>query len=181
VTAAKTRRKPPIWIAGLFAMLPVYLFLYVALLGADSADAETALGLGAELYGANCASCHLGNGGGQAEGGVGQTLYQGEVEATFPEVAAQFDYIRHGSFAQGEPYGDPNREGGPRISAGGMPGGWPSLTDYQLYAITRYERETLSGEDIDDEEFQLREETFLTLQEDGGTHETWAETVAGGE
>lgn len=181
VTAAKTRRKPPIWVAALFSLLPLYLFLYVALLGSDTANTETALGLGAELYASQCASCHLGNGAGSAEGGVGQSLYQGEVERTFPEIAAQFDYVRHGSFAAGEPYGDPNREGGVRIAAGGMPGGWANLTDYQLYAIVRYERETLSGEELAEDVFLEREETWATLQEDGGTHEVWADTAAGGE
>lgn len=178
VTAARTRKKAPFWVASLFIMLPVYLFVYVALLGAESASTETALGLGGELYGAQCATCHLGNGGGRAEGGVGQTLYQGEVIGTFPDDADMFDYIRNGSSAQGEPYGNPDRPGGQRISLGGMPA-FANLTDYELYAIIRHEREILSGEEIDDETFALREEHWLELEEDGGTHPVFADTVVG--
>ncbi len=178
VTAARSRKKAPLWVASLFIMLPVYLFVYVALLGEESASTETALGLGGELYGAQCATCHLGNGGGRAEGGVGQTLYQGEVVGTFPDVAEMFDYIRNGSSAQGEPYGNPDREGGQRISLGGMPA-FANLTDYELYAIVRHEREILSGEELDDETFALREERWLELEEDGGTHPVFADTVVG--
>ncbi len=178
VQAARTRKKPPLWVASLFVMLPVYLFVYVALLGEESASTETALGLGGELYAAQCATCHLGNGGGRAEGGVGQTLYQGEVVATFPDVAEMFDYIRNGSLAQGEPYGNPDRPGGQRISITGMPG-FANLTDYELYAIVRHEREILSGEELDDETFALREERWLELEEDGGTHPVFADTVVG--
>jgi mono/diheme cytochrome c family protein len=178
VTAARTRKKPPIWVSALFVMLPVYLFVYVALLGEEAANTETALGIGAELYGAQCATCHLGNGGGQAEGGVGQTLYQGEVVRTFPEVADMFDYIRNGSVAAGEQYGNPDREGGVRIAAGGMPA-FQNLTDYELYAIVRHEREVLSGEEIDGAEFTLREELWEELEADGGTHPTFGETVVG--
>ncbi|MEM9607659.1 MAG: c-type cytochrome [Actinomycetota bacterium] len=156
----------------------MYLFVYVALLGEEAANTETALGIGSELYAAQCATCHLGNGGGQAEGGVGQTLYQGEVVRTFPDAASMFDYIRNGSVSAGEVYGDPNREGGARIAAGGMPG-FANLTDYELYAIVRHEREVLSGEEISDEEFTLREELWTELNEDGGTHGTFAETVVG--
>lgn len=178
VTAARTRKKPPIWISALFIMLPLYLFVYVALLGEEPPNTDTALGIGAELYGAQCATCHLGNGGGRAEGGSGQTLYQGEVVRTFPEMADMFDYIRNGSVSAGEPYGNPDREGGVRIAIGGMPA-FASLTDYELYAIVRHERELLSGEDISDEEFALREELWAELNEDGGTHGTFAETVVG--
>ncbi|MEM8906087.1 MAG: c-type cytochrome [Actinomycetota bacterium] len=178
VQASRARKKPPLWVASLFIMLPVYLFVYVALLGEESASTETALGLGSELYTAQCATCHLGNGGGRAEGGVGQTLYEGEVVATFPDEASMFDYIRNGSSATGEPYGNPDREGGQRISIGGMPA-FANLTDYELYAIVRHEREALSGEEIDDETFALREEQWTTLNEDGGTHGTFAETVVG--
>ena len=32
VTAARTRKKPPLWVGSLFVMLPIYLLVYVALL-----------------------------------------------------------------------------------------------------------------------------------------------------
>ncbi len=179
VRAARTRRKPPVWAAAAFAMLPVYLFVYVALLGEDTADAETALGLGQELYGAQCASCHLASGGGQDEGGVGRPLYQGEVELTFPDPVDQFDYIRHGSFAQGTPYGNPDRPGGQHIAATGMPN-FPDLTDYELWAIVRYEREVLSGEELDEEQLAEREERFLEFEESGTVTQELQEGGAGG-
>ncbi|MEO1062690.1 MAG: hypothetical protein AAFZ07_14850, partial [Actinomycetota bacterium] len=112
------------------------------------------------------------------EGGVGQTLYQGEVIATFPDVGEMFDYIRAGSLAAGEPYGNPDREGGQRISITGMPG-FANLTDYELYAIVRHEREVLGGEELDEETIAQREELWIELEEDGGTHGTFAETVVG--
>jgi mono/diheme cytochrome c family protein len=49
-------------------------------------------GPGAELYSANCARCHGGDGG----GGVGPQLSDGQVVAAFPEVEGEIDVVTDG-------------------------------------------------------------------------------------
>ena len=178
VTAARTRKKPPIWVSALFVMLPVYLFVYVALLGEEAADTETALGIGAELYGAQCATCTSATVAARPRAASARPSTRVRSSAPSPTRRRCSTTSATGSVAAGEQYGDPDREGGVRVAAGGMPG-FANLTDYELYAIVRHEREVLSGEEIDDAEFTLREELWTELNEDGGTHGTFAETVVG--
>src|SRR5690606_28119893 len=49
------------------------------------------------------------------------------------------------------PYGDPARAGGPHVagSFGTMPAFGETLTPEELLAVVRYEREVLSGEEVD--------------------------------
>jgi Cytochrome c len=171
VTAARTRRKAPVWISvPVVAGIGVWAMIYVGLLGESNAGAEGALELGTELYAANCSTCH-GAGGG---GGVGRNFTEGELILTFPNIEDQFAFVRQGTI-EDEPYGDPNRPGGQRIggSLGKMPGTWANLTDAQLYAIIRHEREDLSGEQIDDPEALLaRDELFDELEAAGSQSDT---------
>ncbi len=164
VTAARTRNKPPAWISvPLVAGIAVWALIYVALLGESDAGAADPLELGAELYAANCASCH-GAGGG---GGVGQVLADGEVTETFPLLDEHFAFVRQGTI-DGEPYGAESRPGGQRIGGGyngtAMPGNWPNLTDAELYAVVRYEREGLAGEELEDDDLVDRETVYELLE-----------------
>ena len=173
VTAARTRSKPPSWISiPLVASIAVWALVYVALLGESDAGAADPLEIGAELYAANCASCHGAAGG----GGVGRQLADGETVLTFPLLEEQFAFVRQGT-VDGEPYGAESRPGGQRIggSFGNMPGNWPNLTDAELYAIMRHEREGLAGEELGDEELEDREVTYELLEDEGTVSEVLPE------
>ncbi len=180
VTAARTRSKPPAWISiSLVTSIAVWALVYVALLGESDAGAADPLELGAELYAANCASCH-GAGGG---GGVGRPLAGSEVVLTFPLLEDQFAFVRRGS-VDGEPYGAESRPGGQRIGGSfgtTMPGFGERLSDAELYAIIRHEREDLSGEELDSETVQDREVTYELLQEESDTVSTVLPDAEGAE
>jgi mono/diheme cytochrome c family protein len=109
---------------------------------------QTPAQLGAELYSANCVSCHLSNGAGKEGGGVGRPLYNGSVEQTFPDPLAQVAFVKHGSCPVGTPYGDPKRAGGQHQAIGNMPAFDGVLTDEQILNVVAYERSALSGRDF---------------------------------
>lgn len=147
IAAAETRKRIPYWAMPVVALLPVWAFIY-----ADSVTAPTqqdeAIIVGEEVY-SSCSGCHLPNGG----GGVGAQLNDGEVLATFPDPVAMMEWIHLGSdewtgTAGAAPYGDPEREGGPR-DTGTLPSKMPAFADLdatELAGVTRYVRENLSGE-----------------------------------
>ena len=165
VTAARTRSKPPAWISvPVVAGIGLWALIYVALLGESDAEAAGPLELGAELYATNCASCH----GATGAGGVGRPFVDGEVVLTFPTVEGQFAFVRQGTI-DGEPYGDPDRPGGQRVggSFGQMPGEWSNLSDAELLAIVRHERENLSGEEVAPEDLAARDALFEELEAAG--------------
>lgn len=171
VDAARTRHKVPMWVMPVLFLLPVWAYVYVAFLGSE-ATAEGALVTGAELYvSQGCSGCHGGGGG----GGVGWQLNDGEVLLTFPEIDPMMDWISRASegFGTGAVIGDPNRPGGPHIvgevnyvpnPSVVMPSFGGELTPAELYAVTRYVRETISGEELEAEEELLRDETFDNLE-----------------
>ena len=96
------------------AILPFWAFVYVyAPRAAGIDDALTPIELGAEVYSANCASCHGANG-----EGVGDfPQLAGEVLADLPEEADHVKWVQEGSQTKpkGTPYGDPAREGGQHV------------------------------------------------------------------
>lgn len=148
VNASLNRKRIPIWAMPVLAFLPVWVVIYAQTLSPPPKTELSQLDLGAAIY-SQCASCHGGSGG----GGAGRPLADGEVLKTFPNIAGQLEFIRLGSAAfEGQPYGNPNRDGpgnghkGLSYNGAKMPT-FSALTDAQLLEVTRHERETLSGEE----------------------------------
>jgi mono/diheme cytochrome c family protein len=146
IEAAQRRKRIPVWAMPVVLFLPLWGIFYAQTLSEPPSKEKTELELGAEVYAAKCASCHGGNGG----GGVGRALSNGEVVKTFPTVDQQMEFIKVGTDGfSGVGYGDPAREGGQRIggsSGAKMPAFATGLTDAELLAVARHERETLGGE-----------------------------------
>jgi cytochrome c551 len=86
--------------------------------GAIADDKEVLLGR--TVYSSNCAACHGASGG----GGVGPSFNGGKVLQSYPTAAGQEALIRQGR--------------------GGMPAYEGDLTDAQISAVVRYEREVLA-------------------------------------
>jgi mono/diheme cytochrome c family protein len=148
VVAAQNRRKIPFWAVPVLAVLPLWGFVYAGSLATPEAElTDPELVLGEELYG-NCSGCHGANG----EGGSGRPLNGGEVLLTFPDIEDHIAWVAEGSAlvgGAGNPYGSPDRPGGQQVSGAGgygqMPGFAGSLSEEEIRAVTRYEREVLSG------------------------------------
>ncbi len=148
VEAALRRKRIPFWAMPVVGLLPIWIILYAGSLSPADTGELTQLDLGAEIYAANCSTCHGPTGG----GGVGRPLSDGEVLKTFPDIAQQLEFVAVGTqgIGAGTPYGDPNREGGQHTagSFGNMPAFGETLTPEELLAVVRHERETLSGEEV---------------------------------
>ena len=147
VVAAVTRPKVPRWAVPVLAVLPIWALIYAGTMTAGEAGiTDPVLAEGEELYSANCAACHGANG----EGGTGRPLHDGDVLLTFPDPAEHIAWVVNGSPASGTPYGDPNRPGGQHVSQsdgfGAMPAFGSTLTEEQIVAVVRYEREIIGGE-----------------------------------
>ncbi len=147
VTAAMARPKVPVWALPVLAMLPIWAVVYAgALVVPEKGITDPVLLEGQGIYNQSCASCH-GNDGG---GGTGRPLSGGEVLLTFPDPAEHIAWVVNGSPAAGTPYGNPERPGGQHISSetsgGAMPAFGDSLTEEEILAVVRYEREILGGE-----------------------------------
>lgn len=148
MVAAQQRRKIPFWALPVVAVLPVWGFVYAGVLATPEAEiSDPVLVLGEEIYG-NCAGCHGAEGG----GGQGRPLADGDVLLTFPNIEDHIAWVTEGSAlvgGAGNPYGNPDRPGGQRISGSdgyGQMAGWgPTLTEEEIFAVVRYEREVLSG------------------------------------
>lgn len=141
---AVRRTRVPMFVAPVLLVLPFWAFLYAGAFGdRDVAHEVDPLQLGSEIYrSAGCSACH----GGQGEGGVGPALAGEEVEQTFPDAEAHAEWIRTGSIgtpSNPEPYGAPDREGGQRLSRGGMPSFAGQLSEEEIAAVVQYEREQL--------------------------------------
>jgi mono/diheme cytochrome c family protein len=146
VEAAVERKRIPIWAMPVLAFLPLWAFIYVQTLSPPPSTEAGQLETGAEVY-ASCSSCH----GGSGEGGVGRPLNAGEVLLTFPTIESQIEFVAVGSAGYDRvPYGDPDRPGGAHIGNqfGNMPAFAGNLTDAELLAVVRHEREALSGEEV---------------------------------
>ena len=165
VEAARTRHKIPMWVLPVLFLIPIWAYVYVAFLGSE-AQAEGAVAVGQELFASQgCSGCH-GSGGG---GGIGYQLSAGEVLLTFPELPAMLDWLSRASegYGEGEVIGDPDRPGGPHV-VGALGAAMPSFGDQlspaQVYGLSRFVREDLSGESVDAEELVTRDATFEALE-----------------
>lgn len=134
------RQRIPVWALGGLVALPFWGVLYFGAFGERGGHEEAAVD-GEAIYGSNCASCH----GAAGEGGVGPALAGGESKLTFPEPEAHVAWVEQGSTSvKGQPYGDPNREGGQRIaSSGGMPPFQGTLSAEEIEAVVAYERDEM--------------------------------------
>ncbi|WP_419842562.1 c-type cytochrome [Candidatus Poriferisodalis sp.] len=174
VISARRRHRIPIWVLPVLFCLPLWAFVYVQLTEPPP-EPITALNEGATTYAVRCASCHGGDGSGSDGGLVGRPLWNGEVLLTFPSLGESFlEWLAVGSegIGLGQVYGDPNRPGGARVSGGSsnaaaMPAFGDVLNEHQLYAVARYVREVIGGEDISDEAAADRDARWEQLG--GGT------------
>jgi hypothetical protein len=155
VAAAKARQKIPFWAMATLSLLPLWVFMYARGLTPKEPSVSGPLGEGAEIYPANCSSCHGASG--QGVSSLGYQFSAGEVLKTFPNIEDQLRFVYSGSqryeLAGIEVYGDPNREGGPHLTrargimpAQGLDAGG-ALTDAQILAVVCHERFTLGGAD----------------------------------
>lgn len=141
---AVRRTRVPMFVAPVLLVLPFWAFLYAGAFGDRNATHEVdPLQLGSDVYrSAGCSACH----GAAGEGGTGPALAGEEAEKTFPDEEDHMEWVRTGSTGSPgspEPYGDPNREGGQRLSKGGMPNFGGRLTEEEIAAVVQYEREQL--------------------------------------
>jgi mono/diheme cytochrome c family protein len=135
-------KRIPVWMTPVLLLLPVWAFIYLGTFGERGGEELTPLQLGERVYNnSGCAGCHGATGG----GGVGPALAGDDAEKTFPEEADHIAWIENGSAAsKGQPYGDPNREGGQRVAtSGAMPAFEGVLTPEEISAVVLYEREGL--------------------------------------
>lgn len=141
---AVKKTKVPAFVLPVLVALPFYGLLYAGAFGERHKEVVlTPEELGAQIYvSKGCSGCH----GAAGEGNVGPELAGGEAIRTFPDEADHIAWVKSGSIGSASnpvPYGDPNREGGQRISKGGMPGFASQLSDEEIAAVVLYEREGL--------------------------------------
>lgn len=146
VQAATTRRKIPFWAMPVIAALPVWAYVYAGTL--EPPPVETPETIGAGLYGAQCASCHGGTGG----GGIGPAFTNGALFETWPEFEDHFQWVELGGAGYAaaldtDVYGANNKP----INANAMPAFGESLTDAEIVYIILHER-NLAGENPDPED-----------------------------
>jgi mono/diheme cytochrome c family protein len=142
------------------ALLPLWAVLYAGTLSKASTGQPTQLEAGATIFAANCATCHGATGG----GGVGPALAGGAVLKTFPNRADHLRWVWGGS--SGWPSGTYGAQNKP-VGAGGMPNFNETLTPEELLSVVRYEREGLSGEQIDPKLAQLDPTGRLMILDNG--------------
>jgi len=115
--------------------------------GPGGGGATNFVALGGEVYEANCAACHLSDGGG---GAAGPALSGGSVVATFGSCADHTTWVTLGTAGWtaeiGATYGDNNT---PTGGFGNMPG-FGSLTEEQLQSVALFERVVFGGADAEE-------------------------------
>lgn len=141
---AVRRTRIPVWAAPVLLLLPFWAVLYAGAFGTRGESGPVdPLVLGQQVYArAGCSGCH----GASGEGGVGPALKGGDAKVTFPNEADHIKWVQEGSQskAKGEPYGDPARPGGQRVvKTQGMPGFTGTLSQAEIEAVVKYEREKL--------------------------------------
>jgi mono/diheme cytochrome c family protein len=136
---AVRRTRLPVWIVPVLFLLPFWGVLYTGAFGDRTKHVVVdPLVLGQEVYArAGCSSCH----GAQGQGGVGPALQNGDAAKTFPVEADHISWVKTGSGPfTGKPYGDPARG---RIATGTMPAFQGQLTEEEIAAVVKFEREKL--------------------------------------
>ena len=190
VEAGMRRKTLPVWIIPVLIFLPFWAIYYVGYLENPTVTGGFAFE-GEEVYGAQCAGCHGGSGG----GGTGRALSGGEVITTFPAtdegVAQMVHWVASGTAgAENGVYGDPARSGGQREagSFGVMGGFGGSLSAEELAAVVYHERAAFG--DLDDatieHELHLLEELVHVVDEAGESFDgaslddvrSWVEAAA---
>lgn len=145
IQAAKRRKRIPYWAMTALAALPLWGYVYVRTLEPPPAGEDDPLVLGAEVYSANCASCHGGSGGGI---GTAPGFVDGAVVETFPDWRDHAAWVRLGTDGwPGATYGANEKPVG---GSGGTMPAWATLTDQQIAEVVLHERE-ISGEDVTEE------------------------------
>ena len=147
VQAALDRKKLPRWMAGVGAVTLLWAFIYAGVLFSPEATiTDPVVAQGEEIYASRCASCH----GAAGQGGSGRPLAD-SVTLTFPDIADHIDFVANGSPPAGTPYGNPDRPGGQHIARsqgfGQMPAWAGTLSEEEILAVVRYEREVLDNEE----------------------------------
>lgn len=152
VEASQRRHRIPIWAMPVLAGLIFWAPIYVGTL--ETAAVGGPVEAGGDLYPTNCGGCHGPAGG----GGVGRPLSGGEVLLTFPAWEDHYSFVVIGNtdLAEGAPYGDPDRPGGPHLSGEfsgtRMPGFAESLSTLEILEIVLYERVTHGEADMESED-----------------------------
>lgn len=158
VAAGKARTKIPVWAMPVFAFLPIWAVMYMTTNDPESAKELGPVELGAEQYGA-CAACHGGAGG----GGVGPAFTGGAILESFPLPAEQVRWVLLGTSgyeAEGTAtYGATAKP----VGGGGAMPAQGALTDEELLAVVRHEREAFGNEEFDQ---QAWIDDITTLAED---------------
>lgn len=142
IQAAKRRKRIPYWAMTALAALPVWGYVYVRTLEPPPEEDTDPLALGAQVYSANCASCH----GGSGEGGSGPAFVDGAVVATWPDYRDHLAWVMLGS--DGWPSSTYGADESPK--KGGMPPFGNQLDEQQLAQVVLHER-MLAGEDVSEE------------------------------
>jgi hypothetical protein len=156
IVAANKRRKLPLWSFLLVAALPLWAISFAGTM--QQPEVEDPLFEEAALVyeqTGGCSGCHGAAGG----GGVGYKFTDGDIVGTFPQPIDQMAHVARGSTAiNGEPYGDPDRAGGARVSGarnqGAMPAMLGVLSMAELELVIFHERAVLGGEDTESEVYQ---------------------------
>lgn len=174
VTAAKARRRIPVWALPVVAALPIWAISYGGTM--QQPVTEDPLLIEGELFyaEAGCAGCHGAAGG----GGTGYQLSDGEVLETFPAAIDHMAHVARGSAAiAGQEYGAVREDGARRVSGslGQMPAQLGQISTVELEMIVFHERAILSGEDTSQpgyeewmdhmrEAFESGDETAIDLE-----------------
>lgn len=169
ITAAESRKKIPLWAFLVVGALPIWAIAFAGTM--QQTEVEDPLFTGAETVytqTGGCAGCHGADGG----GGSGYKLSDEEVVKTFPQPIDHMVHVARGSAAiLDEAYGDPDREGGVRISGGRGSGAMPAqlnvLTLNELELVVFHERAVLGGESTDDAAYQEWMEHMREAAESG--------------
>ena len=142
------------------SLLPIWVFMYVALASPSRRRSPPARSASAPRSTARCAVCH----GAGGEGGVGRPFADGEVLETFPHIedqlrfvyfgTAQLQHRRRRDLRQPRPRGRPARrpDRSASMPAQGVDAGG-DLTDDEILAVVCHERYTLGGADPTSDEY----------------------------
>ncbi len=141
------RPKVPVWALPVLAMLPIWAVVYAgALVVPEKGITDPVLLEGQGIYNQSCASCH-GNDGG---GGTGRAAEWRRGAADLPGSGRAHRLGGQRLARRRHALRQPRATGGQHISSetsgGAMPAFGDSLTEEEILAVVRYEREILGGE-----------------------------------